>query len=108
MTDLTLIQFHIVDREGLSRFVQVEVDLEAEQFVVVEEGNPRFVVGAPTSTIDAFGCAEMTHWWQGPVVCALCGHEWRAVVEIPRHLSSPGIPLQCPVCDTMSAGEQSE
>ena len=51
---------------------------------------------------------EAGRWWQGPVVCALCGHEWRAVVEIPRHLSSPGIPLQCPACDTMSAGEQSE
>ena len=59
MTDLTLIQLHVVDREGMSRFVQVEVDLEAEQFLLVEEGNPQFVVGAPTTTIDAFGCAEM-------------------------------------------------
>ena len=40
----------------------------------------------------------LTHWWQGPVLCGVCDHAWRAVIEIPACFDEPQVPMECPRC----------
>lgn len=42
------------------------------------------------------------HWWQGPVECSICGHQYRAVIEIPKELDSPIVPMECSSCGGMT------
>ena len=43
-----------------------------------------------------------THFWQGPLACAICGHQWRGVVEIAIAHDTPIVPLECPDCGNMT------
>lgn len=42
------------------------------------------------------------HWWQGEVVCSICGHKQRSVIEIPKECDEPIVLLECSECHNMS------
>lgn len=41
-------------------------------------------------------------WWQGKVVCAICGHVQTSRIEIPVSSQEPIVSLECADCGNMS------
>lgn len=41
-------------------------------------------------------------WWQGKVVCSICGHSQTSRIEIPQDAQEPFVSLECSECRNMS------
>jgi uncharacterized Zn finger protein (UPF0148 family) len=41
-------------------------------------------------------------WWQGEVVCSICGHTQTSRIEIPKDAQEPIVLLECSECHNMS------
>ena len=41
-------------------------------------------------------------WWQGKVVCSICGHTQTSRIEIPKDAQEPIVLLECNECHNMS------
>jgi hypothetical protein len=41
-------------------------------------------------------------WWQGKVVCSICGHEQTSLIEIAKEFQGPIVLLECSECHNMS------
>lgn len=41
-------------------------------------------------------------WWQGEVVCSICGHVQTSRIPIPEDAQEPIVSLECIKCHNMS------
>lgn len=44
----------------------------------------------------------LTHWWQGPCTCSICGYRCVSVIEISKEHKSPIVAMECGGCGGMT------
>lgn len=45
---------------------------------------------------------QKTCWWQGSIICSICGYTAQGVIEIDREHNQPIVSMECSGCHNMS------